>query len=156
MWWDNTKKTLCLTELTVCYDTNFEEATLRKLSKYKDLAGQARVNYYRTTILTIQVGSQGVPDYSSFSKLSTMLEIPDKQLCKYSTGEGHNCSPHCFLLHLVLQEQSRCSKYHQGFLFHCWFDHIHLLFFSFVFFIFFSLYVVPRVCAVVLKIIKAI
>ena len=61
----------------MCYDTNFEEAAVRKQAKYEDLAMQARGNGYHTTILTIQVGSRGVPDRQSFSQLATILGILD-------------------------------------------------------------------------------
>ena len=40
VWWDDSQKTLCLAELTVCYDTNFAEAACRK-SKYEDLGPTA-------------------------------------------------------------------------------------------------------------------
>ena len=82
VWWDDIRKSLCLAELTVCYDTNFEEAAVRKQAKYEDLARQARGNGYRTTILTIQVGSRGVPDRQSFSQLATILGILEKDLTK--------------------------------------------------------------------------
>ena len=80
VWWDDSRKTLCLTELTVCYDTNFEEAALRKSSKYEALAERARANGYQATVLTIQMGSRGVPDYDSFSKLATMLKFKKKEM----------------------------------------------------------------------------
>ena len=112
VWWDNTKKTLCLTELTVWYDTNFEEAALRKSSKYEDLAGQARVNNYRITVLTNQVGSRGVPDYSSFSK----LEIPDKQLSIQLERVTRAALIGSFSIWPGTESQ---NQYHQGFLFHC-------------------------------------
>ena len=80
MWWDDSSKSLCLVELTVCYETNFEEAALRKSAKYENLAEQARLNGYRTTSLTIQVGSRGVPDYPSFTNIAGMLQMLDKDL----------------------------------------------------------------------------
>ena len=66
----------------MCYDTNFEEAAVRKQAKYEDLARQARSSGYRTTVLTVQVGSRGVPDHQSFSQLATILGILDKDLTK--------------------------------------------------------------------------
>ena len=80
VWWDDANKSLCLVELTVCYETNFEEAALRKSAKYEDLAEQARLNGYCTTILPIQVGSRGVPHYSSFTNIAAMLQMHDKDL----------------------------------------------------------------------------
>ena len=54
---------------------NFEDAALRKSAKYLDLADQAELNGYHTTLLTLQVGSRGVPDYASFSRLATLLDM---------------------------------------------------------------------------------
>ena len=78
--WDDTTRVLCLVELTVCYETNYDKAALRKAAKYEDLAEQARLNGYRTTVLTIQVGSRGVPDLESIKSMTDMLGVPEKEL----------------------------------------------------------------------------
>ena len=80
VWWDNTTRVLCLVELTVCYETNYDEAALRKAAKYEDLAEQARLKGYRTTVLTIQVGSRGIPDLHSIKSMTDMLGMPEKEL----------------------------------------------------------------------------
>ena len=67
-------------ELTVCYETNYDKVALRKAAKYEDLAEQARFNGYRTTVLTIQVGSRGVPDLESIKSMTDMLGVPEKEL----------------------------------------------------------------------------
>ena len=86
VWWDDTTRSLCLAELTVCFETNFEQAASRKSAKYADLAEQAKLNGYRSTVLTIQVGSRGVPDYLSFSHLARILHMSDRKLSKLLEG----------------------------------------------------------------------
>ena len=61
VWWDFSDKSVCFTELTVCFETNFVNAAARKTTKYTDLVRQARSNGYRVTLLTLQVGARGVP-----------------------------------------------------------------------------------------------
>ena len=73
VWWDENSRSLCLAELIVCFESNFEDAVLRKSAKYLDLADQAELNGYHTTLLTLQVGSCGVPDYTSLSRLSYII-----------------------------------------------------------------------------------
>ena len=80
VWWDDTTRVLCLVELTVCYETNYDEVALRKAAKYEDLAEQARLKGYRTTVLTIQVGSRGIPDLHSIKSMTDMLGMPENKL----------------------------------------------------------------------------
>ena len=82
VWWDENSRSLRLAELTVCFESNFEDAALRKSAKYLDLADQADLNGYHTTLLTLQVGSRGVPDYASFSCLATLLDKSARDLSK--------------------------------------------------------------------------
>ena len=37
MWWDDSKKKLCLIELTVCFETSFNDARERKMVRYEEL-----------------------------------------------------------------------------------------------------------------------
>ena len=71
-----------MVELTVCFECNFEEAAQRKSAKYSDLAKQAKLNGYQTTLLTLHDCSQGVPDYASLSKLATILDMSARDLLK--------------------------------------------------------------------------
>ena len=80
VWWDSRNRSLCLVELTVCFESNFEDAAIRKTAKYTDLVDQANNNGYNTTLLTLQVGSRGVPHYESFSKLATVLHMSTRDL----------------------------------------------------------------------------
>ena len=61
---------MCLAELTVCFESNFTEAAQRKTAKYMDLLQQARSSGYKAELLTLQVGSRGVPHYDSFQQLA--------------------------------------------------------------------------------------
>ena len=56
VWWDDSQKTLCLAELTVCYDTNFAEAARRKSSKYEDLAGPTATTLPHSPSKWVHVG----------------------------------------------------------------------------------------------------
>ena len=80
VWWDSISRSVYLAELTVCFVTNFQEAADRKTAKYSDLVQQARGNGYRATLLTLQVGSRGVPDYQSFEALARVLDMTTKDL----------------------------------------------------------------------------
>ena len=42
VWWDSSSRSVCLAELTVCFETNFTDAAERKTAKYTDLVPQAR------------------------------------------------------------------------------------------------------------------
>ena len=41
---------------------------------------------YRTTLITLHVGSQGVPDYNSFIVLANLLKISTKNVIKLFKG----------------------------------------------------------------------
>ena len=80
MWCDTKRRILRLVELTVCFESNFKEAALRKTAKYIDLVNQAKINSYNAALLTLQVGSIGVPDYNSFAKLANLLSMSARDL----------------------------------------------------------------------------
>ena len=79
VWWDETDRSLHMVELTVPFESNFVEAAERKSAKYTDLVERARANGYQTSLLTLQVGSRGVPDLPAFEKLFTTLHLPSKE-----------------------------------------------------------------------------
>ena len=66
VWWDDSVRSARVAELTVCFESNFSEAAQRKAAKYTDLMEQAEQNGYSTTLLTLQMGSRGIPHYPSF------------------------------------------------------------------------------------------
>ena len=79
VWLNTQNRSLCLIELTVCFENNFEDAARRKTAKYTDLVDQACTNGYNATLLYL-VGSRGVPHYESFAKLTTVLHMPARDL----------------------------------------------------------------------------
>ena len=75
VWWDHAAKKLCLVELTVCFETSFNEAAERKQVKYQDLVERARCSNYRTTLITLEVGSRGMVNMEGFMQLKQELNI---------------------------------------------------------------------------------
>ena len=62
-------------ELTVSFETNFEEAARRKTAKYLHLVEQAKARGYRSELITLLVGSRGVPDLPGFENLAANLSV---------------------------------------------------------------------------------
>ena len=71
--WDEAHKSITLVELAVCFKTDFEEAARRKTAKYLHLVEQAKARGYRSELITLQVGSRGVPDLPGFENLAASL-----------------------------------------------------------------------------------
>ena len=78
VWWDEAHKSITLVELTVCFETNFEEAARRKIAKYHHLVEQAKARGYRSELITLQVGSRGVPDLLGLENLAASLSLSHK------------------------------------------------------------------------------
>ena len=79
MWSDHSKK-LDLFELTVCFETGFDDAARRKTTRYSELASDVRAHGYRTTIIPIQIGSQGVDEESGLEDFKKCLKhVPAKE-----------------------------------------------------------------------------
>ena len=55
-----------MVELTIPFETSFEAAAERKESKYEELVTAARRNGFDATLITIEVGSRGVPNPTGF------------------------------------------------------------------------------------------
>lgn len=51
-------------EPTCCFESGFEEARKRKENRYSELGMDARMGGYRTTVLSVQIGSRGVLEES--------------------------------------------------------------------------------------------
>ena len=82
VWWNEAHKSITLVELTVCFETNFEEAAQRKTAKYLHLVEQAKARGYRSELITLQVGSRGVPDLPGFEIFAASLSLPHKDLVR--------------------------------------------------------------------------
>ena len=80
LWWDPGDRSMCLAEVTVCFESNFSDAAQRKTAKYMDLLHQVRDRGYKAQLLTLEVGSRGVPHLNSFKKLAHILSMSSKDL----------------------------------------------------------------------------
>ena len=78
--WDDTQKKVWFIELTVCFETGFLAAADRKEEKYLDLATSAQNAGYTTEIITVEVGSRGLPHPTGFTKIATAFNIKVKDL----------------------------------------------------------------------------
>ena len=82
VWWDDDQKQLVIIELTVCFETSFEAAVERKETKYHDLVISAERAGYNTTLITLEMGSRGVPHPPGFIQLAHELFMSRKELSK--------------------------------------------------------------------------
>ena len=57
--WSDWQRVVVPVELTICFETNFVDAGLRKTNKYEDLLEACRANGYTTGLVTLEVGSRG-------------------------------------------------------------------------------------------------
>ena len=72
-------KSATLMELTVCFETNFEEAKSRKETKYADLVDEIEENGFTVDLVTIEVGARGFLKYESFRRLNEVLGADRKE-----------------------------------------------------------------------------
>ena len=72
--WSDVHRTLHLVELTVCFESGFDEAAERKVNRYSELAKEACAYGYHTTVLPIQIGSRGVLEETGLEGLRAFLQ----------------------------------------------------------------------------------
>ena len=75
VWWDDTSRKLCMVELTVCFETLFNEAAERKTIKYEDIKQRVESAGYNVVLLTLEVGSRGIINIEGFKHLKEELNI---------------------------------------------------------------------------------
>ena len=80
VWWDDSQKQLWLAELTVCFETSFEEARERKEVKYGELVSVTERAGYNTILITLEMGSRGIPHLPGFTSLAHELAISQRDL----------------------------------------------------------------------------
>ncbi len=78
VWWDDTAKSITLVELTVCFETSYTAASTRKIDRYSDVIGDARRSGYIACLITLEMGSRGLPDMGGFRKLQDSLKLNNK------------------------------------------------------------------------------
>ena len=63
----------------MCYDTLFHEAATQKIDKYLDLLSAIRNSGYNANLITVEVGSRGLPNMSGFESLRKELKLTKTQ-----------------------------------------------------------------------------
>ena len=85
--WNNSSRTVCLTELTICYETRFDEAHAFKESKYLDLTHNIQeAAMFTPELITLEVGSRGPFDPCGFDRLKAYITAPNKEWDTMLTG----------------------------------------------------------------------
>ena len=82
------RRNWCLIELTVCFETSFNDARERKMVRYEELHQQAPKKGYCTTLITLEVGSRGIINNSPKRTTSSKHN-------KCDHAEGHMLDDHC-------------------------------------------------------------
>ena len=77
--WNANKKKVCLIELTICFETRYEEAHSLKEGKYIDLVEEiSSAGVYNPQLITLEVGSRGPFYPAGFERLQSYISVPDK------------------------------------------------------------------------------
>ena len=74
VWWDDTRKKICLVELTICFES-FQNAAERKKIKYEEVVERARASGYTATFILLEVGSRGIINPHGFDCLKKVFNI---------------------------------------------------------------------------------
>ena len=67
--------TLAMIELTICFESNFNDAHRRKTLKYAELLEEVEHSKYCGTLITIEVGSRGLLNMEGLDHLQKFLGI---------------------------------------------------------------------------------
>ena len=78
--WNEKSKIVFLIELTVCFDENFADASMRKQAKYHDLREAVKAAGHKCHLWTVQVGSRGIIDELSFQPLHALCSSPKQDI----------------------------------------------------------------------------
>ena len=74
-----TRHAVYLVELTIPFETGMVEAVEHKQRKYSNLrVACCRGNGFRTTLVTVEVGSRGFLHKESFNNFYTLVKVPHK------------------------------------------------------------------------------
>ena len=78
--WNDEPRTVCLVELTICFDTRFHEAHSLKQAKYAHLVlSIQQASGYIPELITLEVGSRGPLNPKGFDKLKAYVMAPTKE-----------------------------------------------------------------------------
>ena len=73
--WSVSQHVLVLAELTICFETNFEDASRRKANKYQDLLETCQASGYTTHLITLEVESRGFINFGGFQRLLELFSF---------------------------------------------------------------------------------
>ena len=75
VWWNDSVKKILLIELTICFESSFQQAAERKQLKYEDVMSRAKLGGYSGCVITLEVGSRGIVSNTGFSHLKSEFNI---------------------------------------------------------------------------------
>ena len=78
--WDDTQRWIYLVELTICFETSFEDAVKRKEDRYFELVSEAVKAGYSAETITVEIGYRGLPNINGLNQLKHLLQISQKVL----------------------------------------------------------------------------
>ena len=67
-------------ELTISFEAQVEDARQRKQAKYQDLVEAACAAGFSTELITVEIGSRGMVDDSTFAMLQSAVKASQKDL----------------------------------------------------------------------------
>ena len=68
--------------VTICFETSYEAVSMMIEDCYHDLIDEMRKAGYTSTLITIEVGSRGLPNMSGFQRLRDILKLRRPEFCK--------------------------------------------------------------------------
>lgn len=108
---NRTNKSLVLIELTICWDSNFENARSRKQQRYSELLAELEENDWKCQLATIEIGSRGFSSNSTATQLKSLFK--DKFMrAKVLTRLNQialSCS-YCIFIHRNNRDWSPCLQ----------------------------------------------
>ena len=78
--WDDSSKFFMLMELTIPFETGFEAVQKRKENRSLDILKDGKKAGYTSSIITLDMGSRGLPHMQGFKKLQHQLQISKKDI----------------------------------------------------------------------------
>ena len=81
--WSNTRQEVILFELTVCFESNFDNTQQRKREKYLDLMETIQRTHFRAQLVPLQVGSRGFLDLRGFEVIQNLCTCQKKEWKKF-------------------------------------------------------------------------
>ena len=71
--WNRTINEVWVVELTICFETSFVEAHIRKTNRYADLMEQIAASQWDGSLVTVEVGSRGFLSLNSLMTIKQQL-----------------------------------------------------------------------------------